>query len=199
MASLNALEKDGLAGFDPEWDDYTGRAYQWRTKARQRTWCIGLCFARARDCEYLPSLVSAVGWHKAITRNLREGDDEISVEITYKDYQDGKPIGRLAVLKGTRYPIATRFVRGEKRPSVLWSKGTTYENKERHLAPTKTELLDATIGMAVEWYVFEWSGDGWEHVASVTSAEHKDAFVSLLKRQGKEVYVAKRDRERRVY
>ena len=195
MASLKTLERDGLTGFDPEWDGYTGRAYQWRVKAQRRTWHIGLCFERKQDCEYLAQLAGTTEWRKAITRNLRDGDEAISVEITYKDYRDGKPLGRLAVLKGTRYPVSERIVRGgEKKLAVLWAKGMSYESTEKPLSPTKTELLNAEIGMAVEWYIFAWSGDGWKHMASIASAEHKDAFVSLLKRQGKEVYVAKRNR-----
>lgn len=191
MASLKELERDGLTGFDPEWDDYTGRAYRWRVHAGRRSWFIGLNHERASDCSYLATLVSTAEWRKAVAKNIKETDDEVSVEITYKDYQDGRPISRLSVLRGITYPVVVRTVRGgEQKPSVQWAQGAPYEHDERHPAPTESEMLNAAIGMDVRWYVFAWSGDGWEHIASVATDEHKDALVSLLKKDGRETYVA---------
>lgn len=190
MASLRELERDGLTGFDPEWDNYTGRAYQWRVRAGRRSWFIGLNHERAADCANLTTMMSTAEWHKAIAKNIKETDKEVSVEITYKDYQDGRPTSRLSVLSGTTYPVATRTVRGgERRPSIQWARGTAYEHDERHPAPNESEVLDAAIGMHVRWYIFAWSDDGWEHIASVATNEHKNALISLLRKSGRETCV----------
>lgn len=195
MASLTELENAGRTGFNPEWDDYDGRAYQWRVKAGKRSWPVALCFRYADECEHLPGNVSTPDWRRAISKGIRETDEEIAVEIVYRDYRKGKPISRLSVLKGTRYPVAIRTVRGGgAKPTVLWAKGERYENKEKLPAPTASEMLNAEIGMSVKWYVFVWDGTGWQHLASVADTESRDALVSFLKKQGKETYTMERQR-----
>ena len=193
MASLRELENDYLAGFDPEWDEYTGRAYRQQVRARSadgksRTWTIGLWHETEGNCDYFAYKVSRQDWRSAVSSRLRDGDVEVSTEVVYKDYRNGKPMGRVAVLKGVRYPIASRA----GKPSVQWSKGEHFKEQERRPMPSDNDILSADIGSGVRWHVFTWDGEGWSLSASLTKKDHKDALVAWLRKQGEEVYVSER-------
>lgn len=196
MATLKELENDGLSGFDPEWDEYSGRAYRWRVKAGSRTWFIGDWFETSGSCEYFASLISRQDWRNAVSSRLREGDTSVKVEIVYKEHEDGKPVGRVSVLKGRTYPVELRRVRGgETKPTVQWTQAEQHENREKRPLPSKNDIFNAQIGKGVKWYLFVWEDEGWRYVASLTDEKHKDALVSYLRKQGREVATQERSRE----
>lgn len=138
MASVRELDRRGLAGFEPDWEEYTGRAYRYRVVARPETgrsrwWPIGWFFERSGYCEAFAHEISRKEWRGVVSSRLREGDAEVRTEIVYKDYERGKPIDEMRVLRGTRYPVVMRA----GRITVLWSQGERYEKDE---APLPGEL-----------------------------------------------------------
>lgn len=193
MASLNQLVREGLAGFSPDWYEHTGRAYRWRVKTHTpsgslKTWDIGDWFESASACDNFRAVLSRKEWRERIASGLVDGSDEVSVEIVYKDFEDGRPAGRLSVLRGIAYPVTER----SGRAAILWAKGEEYGRRESLPAVSKNDVFDAQVSRNISWYVFVWEGDEqgcWRHVASIARKEDLDGFVDMLKRSGEEVRV----------
>lgn len=193
MPTIKELESRGETGFEPEWSEYSGRAYRLRIKTKAgkkttKTWFVGYWFETSYSCEAFLSRIYGQAIRGEIAPKLTDGDTELLIETTYKDFDQGSPISRIKVASTSRYPITQR----QGRPYIQWSKKEWSKGTEARPAPSQNEILNAEISHGTKWHVFVWAGEGWRFVANLVDTAHKDALVQFLKKQGEEVYVAEK-------